>query len=201
MVLVAWALIHERPTALGIAGAVTGGAGVALLVLRAGFHVDLIGVAASLGAVTISSVGYVLVKRWRPPVDMLSFSAWQLVAGGVVLVPVAAVVEGAPPAMDAPALAGFVYIGLIGTALAYVAWMTGLRRMPAGAVSLIGLLNPMAGTLIGVVLAHEAFGPAQAVGMLLVLGGVLAGQPAVHELLRQTRKNAPSARCELVPSP
>jgi len=37
--------------------------------------------------------------------------------------------------------------------------------------------------------------------MLLVLGGVLAGQPAVHELLRQTRTNAPSAHCELVPSP
>jgi probable blue pigment (indigoidine) exporter len=82
---------------------------------------------------------------------------------------------------------------VIGTALAHVTWMTGLRLMPAGAVALIGLLNPVAGTLIGVVLAHEVFGTAQALGMLLVLGGVLAGQPAVHELLRPTRKNVVGA--------
>ena len=192
MMLFAWLLIRERPTALGIAGAVVGAAGVALLVLRAGFQVDLIGVAASLGAVLLSSLGYLLVKRWQPPVPMLTLVSWQLVAGGIVLVPVAAFVEGGPPALDGQAVWGFLYIGLIGTALAHVAWMTGLRRMPAGAVALIGLLNPVAGTLIGVVLAHEAFGTAQALGMMLVLGGVLAGQPAVHELLRPARKNVVS---------
>jgi len=208
MMLVAWLLIRERPTVLGVAGAVVGIAGVALLVLRAGFAVDPIGIAASLGAVLVSSVGYVLVKRWRPPVGMLTLSAWQLVAGSLILVPVAALVEGAPPAIDARAVGGFLYVGLIGTALAYVAWMTGLQRMPAGAVALIGLVNPVAGTAIGVLLAHEAFGPSQTLGLLLVLAGVLAGQPAVQERLRPTRQNAPSAdqptaadQRELVPAP
>lgn len=208
MMLVAWLLIRERPTTFGVAGAIVGIAGVALLVLRAGFTVDPIGMAASLGAVLVSSVGYVLVKRWRPPVDMLTLSAWQLLAGSIVLIPVAALVEGAPPAIDARAVGGFLYVGLIGTALAYVAWMTGLQRMPAGAVALIGLVNPVAGTAIGVVLAHEAFGPSQALGLLLVLAGVLAGQPAVQERLRRTRQNATSVdqpiaadERELVPAP
>ena len=92
--------------------------------------------AASLGAVGLSSLGFVLAKRWQPPVDMLTFTAWQLVAGGIVLVPVAALAEGAPPALDARAIGGFLYICVFGTALAYVAWFTGLRRMEAGAVSL-----------------------------------------------------------------
>ena len=48
--------------------------------------------------------------------------------------------------------------------------------MPAGAVSLIGLLNPVVGTALGVAFAHEAFGPAQALGVLLVIGGVVLGQ-------------------------
>ena len=48
--------------------------------------------------------------------------------------------------------------------------------MTAGAVSIIGLVNPVVGTLLGVAFAHEAFGPVQAIGMALVLGGVLAGQ-------------------------
>ncbi|MGD9961562.1 EamA family transporter [Nocardioides sp.] len=183
VMLIAWALVSERPALLSLLGAAVGIAGVALLVLDGGLSLDWVGVAASLGAVAISSLGYVLVRRWQPPVDMLTFSAWQLIAGGLMLVPVAAVVEGAPPTLDTRAIGGFLYICVIGTALAYVAWFNGLKRMPAGAVSLIGLVNPVTGTLLGVALAGEAFGALQLVGMALVLGGVLAGQPAVQELV------------------
>ena len=48
--------------------------------------------------------------------------------------------------------------------------------MPAGAVSLIGLINPVVGTALGVAFAHEVFGTVQALGVLLVLGGVVLGQ-------------------------
>ena len=48
--------------------------------------------------------------------------------------------------------------------------------MPAGAVSLVGLVNPVVGTVLGVAFAGEVFGWAQAFGMVLVLGGVVAGQ-------------------------
>ena len=65
---------------------------------------------------------------------------------------------------------------MVGTGLAYVCWFTGLRAMPAGAVSLIGLVNPVVGTALGVAFAAEAFGWVQALGMALVLGGVLLGQ-------------------------
>jgi probable blue pigment (indigoidine) exporter len=183
VMLTAWALIAERPGVASLVGAGIGVVGVALLVLRGAVQVDAVGVAASLGAVGLSSLGYVLAKRWQPPVGMLTFAAWQLVAGGLVLVPIAALVEGAPPAMDARAVGGYLYICLFGTALAFVAWFTGLRRMPAGAVSLVGLLNPVTGVLLGVALAGEAFGAAQGLGMVLVLGGVLLGQPAVRAML------------------
>jgi probable blue pigment (indigoidine) exporter len=134
----------------------------------------------------MSSLGYILVKRWTPPVDLLTFTGWQLVAGGLVLLPVALVVEGAPPPLDLPAVGGFLYLGGVATVLANVLWFRGLRRLPAAAVSLVGLLNPVAGTLVGVALAGEAFGATQALGMLLVLVGVVAGQPAVTaRLLRR----------------
>lgn len=186
MMLLAWGLIRERPAAASLVGAGIGFAGVALLVLRGGAVVDPIGVAASFGAVAMSSLGYILVKRWRPPVELSTFTAWQLVAGGLVLLPIALLVEGAPPSLDARAVGGFLYLGLVATVVANLLWFRGLRALPAAAVSLVGLLNPVAGTLIGVALAGEAFGLTQGVGMLMVLGGILLGQPAVIARFRRT---------------
>src|SRR5262249_59298553 len=86
-------------------------------------------------------------------------------------------VEGAPPHLDAPAVGGYLWLMIAGTGLAYWCWFTGLRAMPAGAVSLVGLINPVVGTVLGVAVAGEAFGWIQATGMMLVLGGVVPGQP------------------------
>ncbi|GAA1950778.1 EamA family transporter [Nocardioides panacihumi] len=191
LMLMAWALAGERPHRASLAAAVVGVAGVALLVLRGGVAVDPIGVLASLGAVVVSSLGFVLVKTWRPPVELATFTAWQLVFGGLLLVPIALLVEGAPPALDARAVGGFAFLGLLGTDAAYAAWFSALRRLPAAAVSLVGLLNPVTGTVVGVALAGEAFGSTRLIGMVLVLGGALLGQPAVIEAVRRRRAAGP----------
>ncbi len=172
----AWPLIRERPTALRVAAGFVGLAGVALLVLRSPGGADAVGLAAAFGSVFVSAIGFVLIKRWTPPVPMLTLVSWQLVVGGLVLTPAALLVEGAPPALDAAAIGGLAWIAIVGTGLAYVCWFTGLRAMPAGGVALIGLLNPVAGTALGVAFAAEPFGVVQLVGMTRVIGGVLAGQ-------------------------
>lgn len=172
----AWLIIGERAALARIAAAFIGIAGVTLLVLKSPDGVTAIGLAGAIGSVLVSALGFVLIKRWTPPVDMITLVSWQLVVGGLALLPVALIVEGAPPAVDLSAVLGYAWIAIVGTGLAYVCWFTGLRAMPAGAVSLIGLINPVVGTALGVAFAHEAFGPAQALGVLLVIGGVVLGQ-------------------------
>ncbi|MCW2855117.1 MAG: EamA family transporter [Marmoricola sp.] len=173
---IAWPVIGERPAAIRLGAAVVGLVGVALLVLRSPGHVDTLGLVGAFGSVLVSAVGFVLIKRWPAPTDMLTVVSWQLVVGGLALLPVGLIVEGAPPALDGRAVLGFTWIAVAGTGLAYFCWFRGLSRMPAGAVSLIGLVNPAVGTLLGVVFAGEVFGWTQAIGMALVLGGVVAGQ-------------------------
>lgn len=180
----AWGIVNERPGMLRIGAALVGLVGVSLLVLRSPGTVDAVGLFAAFGSVLVSALGFVLIKRWPAPVDMLTLVAWQLVVGGLVLLPVGLLVEGAPPALDLSALGGFLWLATMGTGVAYVCWFHGLTRMPAGAVSLIGLVNPVVGCALGVVFAHELFGWAQAVGMVLVLGGVVLGQPAVSNMVR-----------------
>ena len=182
---IAWLLIAERPAPYRVVAAVVGIVGVALLVLRSPDGVTGLGLAGALGSVLVSAIGFVLVKRWPAPVDLLTLMSWQLVAGGLVLLPVAFLLEGAPPVIDAPAALGYAWLAVVGTGLAYYCWFRGLTRMTAGATALVGLVNPVVGTVLGVALAAEAFGPAQALGMLLVLAGVLGGQPAVVALLRR----------------
>jgi probable blue pigment (indigoidine) exporter len=173
---IAWMVIGERAGVVRVAAALVGLVGVTLLVLRSPGEMDALGLAGAFGSVLVSALGFVLIKRWQAPVDLLTLVSWQLVVGGLALLPVALIVEGPPPAIDLPAALGFLWIAGVGTGLAYVCWFRGLRLMSAGAVSIIGLVNPVVGTLLGVAFAHEVFGPVQALGMLLVLGGVLAGQ-------------------------
>ncbi len=192
---VAWLVIGERAGLVRIASALVGILGVGLLVLRNPGGVDALGLVGVFGSVAVSAVGFVLIKRWPAPVDMLTLVSWQLMVGGLVLLPVGLVVEGPPPALDLGAVAGFVWLGGVGTALAYVCWFRGLRLMSAGSVSLIGLVNPVVGTLLGVAFAHEIFGPAQALGMALVLGGVVAGQ------LQAARPGVPARVVARPPAP
>ncbi|NUR98228.1 MAG: EamA family transporter [Kribbellaceae bacterium] len=174
MALFAWGLLAERPTALVLIGATGGVAGVVLLLGAGDAAVDVRGVAASAAALTMSSFGYVLVKKWGRA--SIATTSWQLIAGGLVLIPFAVLIEGAPPHLDLPAVAGFTYVGLVATALAFTAWFAGLRRLPAATVGLIGLLNPVTGVLLGVLWSGDVLTGRQAVGLVLVLLGIAFSQ-------------------------
>jgi probable blue pigment (indigoidine) exporter len=194
MMLLAWLLAGERLRAVPLAGAGVGLAGVVLLLATDATAVDPLGVAASVAAMLLSSLGYVLAKRWRDDTEVLAVTAWQLIAGGLMLVPAALLVEGAPPALGAVEIAGFAYVGLVATALAFVAWFSGLAHLPAGTVGLIGLLNPVTGVLLGTLLAGEVLGTWQLAGLGLVLVGILLGQPAATRLLHRVQRRSRPAR-------
>lgn len=179
LMLFAWLLLRQRPTLAAALGALIGIAGVAVMLGSGAGQADFWGVAASIGAMVASSIGFVLTVRWGGNVPVLAMTSWQLIAGSLVVVPFALLVEGAPPALDPTAMWAFAYIVVVATALAYAVWFNGLRRLPAAVVGVIGLLNPLTGVLMGVLLAGEEFGPPQMIGVALVIIGVLIGTKRV----------------------
>jgi probable blue pigment (indigoidine) exporter len=184
MLVLAWLLLAERPRLLPVVGAVIGIGGVALM-LGGASGVSVAGIAVSVAAMVMSSFGFVLTKRWSGGVNVLSLTSWQLLAGGTVLLPIAVVVEGAPPAIDPSAALGFGYVAVVATAIAYAAWFGGLQRLSAATVGLIGLLNPVAGVVLGTLLGSEAFSLGQAGGLVLVLAGITLGQPGIGRRRRR----------------
>ncbi|MEV5950155.1 EamA family transporter [Streptomyces sp. NPDC051993] len=191
MMLIAWPVVSERPRAAHLAGAAIGVAGVCLMLLTGADGVSVPGTLASAAAMLVSSFGHILAKRWSSDADVLASTAWQLTAGGLFLLPAAAAMEGPPPALSASALTAFVYVAMVATALAFAAWFTGLRHLPAGTVGLIGLLNPVTGVLLGTALAAEVLTVQQLCGLGLVLTGVVLGRPAPASRRGSSRPPAP----------
>ncbi|WP_084773989.1 EamA family transporter [Nonomuraea candida] len=170
-------LLGERLTLRTTLAAVAGVAGVSLLVLRADARLDAVGIAAALGGAAVMAAGVVLSKRWQSPAPLLATTGWQLVAGGLLLLPLALVVEGAPPSgLSAANLAGYAYLTLIGAALAYALWFRGLRLLSATKVTFLGLLSPVVATALGWIVLGQDLTVAQAFGALVVLAALVAAQ-------------------------
>ncbi len=169
-------LLRERLRPEVVAAGVIGVVGVALLVLRAGAQLDGLGVLAGLAGAASMATGVVLTKRWGRPVPLLAFTAWQLVAGGLVLTPLALALEGLPPSLGAGHLAGYLWLGSVGTAVAYSLWFRGIERLPVARVSLLGLLSPIVATTAGWIVLGQTLTPVQGVGAALVLGALWLGQ-------------------------
>ena len=163
----------RRSTA--VAG-ILGVAGVGLLVLRSGAALDTVGVLAGLAGALSMATGVVLTKHWGRPVPLAAFTSWQLIAGGVLLAPIAFAVEGPPPSLTGQNLIGFTWLATGGAALSYLIWFRGVSRLPVAQVSLLGLISPIVATVAGLVVLHQTLTPAQLVGAALVLTAIWIGQ-------------------------
>ena len=169
-------LLRQRSTAYMLIGAVLGVVGVGLLVGLGASRIDPLGVAISLMALLLSSLGAILATKWRDDLPLVATTSWQLVAGGLMLLVAAIVVEGAPPAMTSTSVLAYGAISLVATAIAFLCWFAGLRHLPAGTVGIIGLLNPVTGVLLGVLLAAETLSVSQCLGLALVAAALLLGR-------------------------
>ncbi len=178
VLFVARALLQTPVRSQAIIAALGGIVGVALLVLTPRAALDPVGIAAGIGGAVSMAFGTVLTRRWQPPVSPLTFTAWQLTAGGVLLLPIALIAEPSLPALTVANWTGFAYLTLIGAALTYVLWFRGVARVEPAAVSSLGLLSPVTAVLLGWIILQQDLTLIQLLGMLLVIGSVYLSQRA-----------------------
>ncbi|MES2939730.1 MAG: EamA family transporter [Pseudomonadota bacterium] len=178
VVFLARLLLASPVRLLAIVAALVGAAGVALLVLTPSAALDPVGVAAGLAGAASMACGTVLSRRWQPPVSLLTFTAWQLTAGGLLLVPVVLLIEPAMPVPTVPNLLALAWLGLIGMALTYALWLRGIARLESSVVSSLVLLSPVTAMLLGWLLLGQTLATLQIAGAVLVVGSIWLGQRA-----------------------
>jgi probable blue pigment (indigoidine) exporter len=120
----------------------------------------------------------VLSRRWQPPVSALTFTAWQLTAGGLLLLPVALWLEPPLPALSAANWIGFAWLGLVGAALTYIVWFRGVARLESSAVAPLTFLSPVTAVILGWALLGQSLSVPQVVGIVVVIASIWLSQHA-----------------------
>jgi drug/metabolite transporter (DMT)-like permease len=173
MIVFAWPLQHQRITVRTAAGLAVGLGGVAILVGSDTAAGRISGVIIVLGASAAWGFGSVLSHRLALPSNAMLAAAIEMLAGGVVLLAVAAgsgefsrIQWSSVPASSWIALA---YLIGPGSILAFTAYGYALSHLPVTTVSTYAYVNPVVAVLAGIAFLGEQFTWHEGVGAALVL--------------------------------
>ena len=176
VIILARLLLGSSIRPLAIVAAMIGISGIAILILTPQATLDPVGIIAGLVGAISMALGTVLSRRWQPRVSLLTFTSWQLVAGGLLLLPAAMWLEPTLPVLTQTNLLGFLYLGLIGAALTYVLWFRGLSRLEPSSVSMLGFLSPITAVAIGWLFLEQGLSSMQLLAVIIVFMSVWLGQ-------------------------
>lgn len=171
-------LLGTPIAAIAIVAAVLGVGGVALLLLGPASDYDFLGIVAALAGTVSMAAGTVLSRKWQPPVPILTFTAWQLTAGGLLLAPIALLAEPPLPPLTTTSLAGLAWLGLVGAAMTYWFWLRGIVRLGPSVAAMMGMLSPVSAVVLGWIWLDQYLTASQLLGAALVLAAVWLGQTA-----------------------
>ena len=179
VMLLAWCVDRQRSPWLAVFSAIAGILGMAMLLLSPHTVLDPLGIgAAFLGAISMA-LGTWLSRRWALSLPIVALTGWQLAIGGVVLAPVALIVD--PPLHQVTALqvAGYLWLCVAGAMLAYGLWFRGIGRLSPVAVSAMSLLSPVTAVVLGWIFLGQKIQGMALVGLIVVLASVLSIQRAL----------------------
>ena len=174
--LIASLALDERIGRRGFIGLAIAAFGLVLVVGPAGAAdgTRLLGDGLFLAGAVLWGVYSVLARVASRRFNAVSTTLYGTAVGTLVLLPLAALENGADALTTAPmdALAGIGYLAVFGTVGAFVLLNLGVARIGAARASAYALLVPIIGVLSSVVLLHDEIGPLTVVGGAIVLVGL-----------------------------
>ncbi len=179
MMFLIWLVDGRKPAHLALVASIIGVIGMAVLLLSPNSSWNLIGILAATTGAMLMTCGIFLARRWRTEMPLLAFTGWQLLIAGIMLAPLAWLIDPPLVTLTTKNLVGYGYLSLLGTTLAYVLWFNGIAKLSPVAVSSLGLLSPISAVIIGWVMLGETITGIALLGLIAVLGSVLTVQWAL----------------------
>jgi drug/metabolite transporter (DMT)-like permease len=173
--LIAWPVLHERVKGLQWLAIALAAAGLALVVGSLHWGADL----AAKGWSVLSGFGWaagsVALKHYQRDrrIDLLNFMAWQMLVGTVPFA-VLPLVHAFPATQWSVAQALLlVYVGVLSTALGFLAWIEILRWLPAGTASLNLFAVPVLALLASMAIFGERLSASEWAGISCIVAGLV----------------------------
>ena len=133
---------------------------------------------AQIACVTASccyAVGSI-ITRLCPPVSTLSYAASGLLLGGIILIPIALITDGAPVFTAPSALGGLAYLAIFPTAIATILLTVLIRRAGPPFLSLVNYQVPVWAVIIGAAVLGEALPGHFLMALAVILSGLFISQ-------------------------
>jgi len=171
-------VLHERFTARKALGLLTGLAGIAALFRPGGFDFTDVSALAGSGMLILAamiSAGVIVHMRARgKAVSVFELVPWQMLLGGVLLIPFTVAAEGVPDfGFSLPLAAILAYNSVIGAAFCMWAYVTVMRDLPATTTAVASLATPVVGVLSSVAFLGEPLTFMKVFALTLIIAGVL----------------------------
>ena len=176
VMMLAWCVDRQRSPWVAVLSAVTGIIGMALLLLSPHTVLDPLGIMAAFAGAVSMALGTWLSRRWAISLPVVALTGWQLLIGGVVLAPVAWLVDPPLQGVTLTQAVGYLWLCVAGAMLAYGLWFRGISRLPSVAVSALSLLSPVTAVLLGWIFLGQKIEGGALVGLIVVLLSVLSIQ-------------------------
>lgn len=176
MMCLIWMVDGYKPVRTALVASIIAVLGMAALLLSPDSTWDLLGVLAAAVGALLMTCGIFLARRWRTDMPLLAFTGWQLLIAGLLLVPLALLID--PPLLNITTnnVLGYGYLSLFGTTLAYVLWFNGLAKLSPVAISSMGLLSPISAVIIGWLILNQSITGIALLGLIAVLLSILTVQ-------------------------
>lgn len=165
----------ERATPAKVAGVICGFGGIVALALPA-LGEEGAGTFGALLFCVLAPFCYGVAVNWFrrfKGADATVITAWSLLAGTLMLAPVALLAEGVPRITRPETWAALVFIGFVLTAAAFILLFWLLPKAGGTRTSTITFLTPVSAVLLGVLFLNEVLRPAHLMGMAAIFAGLL----------------------------
>lgn len=164
--------LRERLSVPVMAGVGVGFAGVAILAQPSG-GATTAGILLCVLSAVMWSLGSVASARLPMPADSFAATSWEMLAGGVVMLPFGLTSVGSVSPSSSSILA-WVYLVTIGSVVGYTAYTWLLASAPLGMVSTYAYVNPVVAIILGVLFRNEHVSVRIGIGAAIVVSGVAA---------------------------
>jgi drug/metabolite transporter (DMT)-like permease len=163
---------RERLPTMTLAGVGVGFVGVAVLVQPSGGATF-----GSVGLCIVSAVmwalGSVLSARLEMPTDAFAATTYEMLSGGIVMLPFGLLSVGSVSPSGSSMLA-WLYLVTIGSVVGFTAYTWLLAHAPLSMVSTYAYVNPIVAILLGVLFRHEHLTGRILIGAAVVVAAVAA---------------------------